>query len=167
MRAKIKVNPETLPEPLLPPTHSVRIDDPPYGYTAEEWRETLQRRAAMPIHRQPEKYPNMWTAEQDNALIALWNEGADFEAMADETGRTPKACQGRIAKLRGWGKILPRKRRVVPQIRWDEEKIAELTELMRKKTGVRKAAQQLGISPTALYKQIQRMEVRPWEQEQG
>lgn len=48
-----------------------------------------------------------WTAEQDNMLERLWNDGYDRVDIGKLVGRTPAAIQSRIAELRKAGYNLP------------------------------------------------------------
>lgn len=108
MKAKLKVDPRTLPPLPYPPTKTVRtIEKPDIQYEARDYAsdfkadsEKMAQRRKRAVQSRAQSMQNGYTAEQEALITALYKQGVNYEDIAKKTGRTKHAIRQKIGNLR-------------------------------------------------------------------
>lgn len=108
MKAKLKVDPRTLPHPPYPPTKTVQIREKPdrpyevmdYASDFKVDAEKMAERRKRAAESAARTLNNGYTPEQEALIIELYKQGMPTEAIAEKLGRTKAAIKQKIEKLR-------------------------------------------------------------------
>lgn len=93
-KAVLKCNPAKLPNPPLPPTRSVRIDDP------EDYEVSKEHSIAEFFEVEQNNTTGPFTAEEDALISSLFAEGKTVNYIAKKLHRYAGAVNGRIKLLK-------------------------------------------------------------------
>ena len=107
--ANIKINPEKLPKPLLPPSMPCKIDIPSsYGRYGDS--DMAERIGGGPMvetwERKDRGNGKMWTYQEEAELLEMHKKGKPIAEIAQALGRTEWSIKGRLVKIRSGGRIV-------------------------------------------------------------
>lgn len=110
MNVTLKINPQKLPVPLLPPTKPVRSVERPdkayetidYAsqYEADKKKMEERRKRAGESTRKTYAQKSAYTVEQENMIIDLYKMGVCTGDIAERVGKSKTAVKQKIEKLR-------------------------------------------------------------------
>jgi len=108
MKAKLKVDPRTLPPPPYPPAKKVRIKEKPdRPYEAMDYAsdfkvdaEKMAARRKRAAESAARTLKNGYTPEQEQQIINLYKQGLTYAAIGKIMGKSKSAMKQKIDKMR-------------------------------------------------------------------
>ena len=104
-KIRIKIPPGKLPKPLLPPTREVRVQEKPEIAFEQElcWQPEERRREGLAKGRTSKDRKDRWTPQEERKIQDLKAKGFTINRIAEETGKTPRAVEARLRRIRKMG----------------------------------------------------------------
>lgn len=158
MTAAIKINPNKLPVPKLPATHSCRIDITPLGFAKSDTHIStfgeihhhggIRRHAPSP--RKGKKCPRIWTEDRVKILIELYCAGKTSPQIADEMGQKLGSVKSVIEALQKEGRLIKRS----DWKGWKDDELQKLIKLYSDGVPLKQISAEMGRTVSAVGRKI-------------
>lgn len=154
--AAIKIDPARLPAPLLPATHSCRIDIRPQGFrvsetTIETFEEVHHNKDTRShVSNKGPKGPRIWTPERVKILSELYLAGKTSSQIADEMGMEPKQIKSQIDRLHKYGLLIKRR----SDKGWKDEELQKLIKRYADGVQLKQISAEMGRTVSAIGRKV-------------
>ena len=155
MTAAIKINPNKLPVPLLPATHSCRVDFRPQGFrpsstTISTFAEIHYNKDGRVRARMGPKGPRIWTPNRVQILSELYLAGKTSPQIADEMGMDQKQIKSQIDRLHKDGLLIKRR----SDKGWKDEELQKLVKRYTDGVPLKSISAEMGRTVSAVERKL-------------